>query len=319
MKIQLTSSAKVGKPARAWMTIGTAARLQAFRDLTQQKQYEAREKDNNSRCYWSIFILERAFSCQSNTTERKRSPPSYPSCAPWPPLSQSADPASVDEGVKDSGALTYCIQIISIWGDLSSYLHELRFGKVEKPWLPNSANAQLVLQLYEYEATWSPNHNLRNASLPSRSVPELSMHQEYWTLWAFLQIAFHAVSGVLNHPFIHLVATSGSSRIPKPKHFLQKTVDLALFHCGWVSRLLRTFDIFPFEINDPLVGHFVAATATILWFFQFVRDSKVSKKAREDREKCEQFLERVSVHWPHIAQKVCHCVISPVYHVVVHT
>lgn len=311
---------EVGKPARAWMTIGTAARLQAFRELIQPEPYELTVKDDNSRCFWSIFILERAFSCQLRTIVKKENSPSYPPSAPWPaPLlsniqnDQALELFTVDEGVKDSGALTYCIQIISIWGDLNSYLHELRLGKVEKPWLPNSTNAQLVLQLYEYETTWSPKHNLRNACLSNRTISEFSTHQEYWTLWAFLQVGFHAVSAMLNHPFIHLVATNDSSRAPKPRHFLQKTIDLALFHSGWVARVLRIFDSFPFEINDPLVGHFVAATATILWFFQFVRDRKISSKAREDREKCEQFLERMSAHWPHIAQKVCRDFVYPIF------
>lgn len=87
--------------------------------------------------------------------------------------------------------------------------------------------------------------------------------------------------------------------------YLQQTVDAALYNSSWVARLLRIFDSLPFEIIDPLLGHLVAGTATVLWFFQFTRDSKISLKAKDDLDKCERFLERLSTIWPHLAQKVC--------------
>jgi hypothetical protein len=121
-----------------------------------------------------------------------------------------------------------------------------------------------------------------------------------------MQIGCHATQAILNHPFIHLVATRppGSTRTLKPTLFLQQTVDQAIFHSGWVARLLRIMDDFRFELTNPVIGHMVAATATVFWLFQFVRDTKVSMRAKEDLEKCESFLERMALQWPHIAQKV---------------
>lgn len=122
--------------------------------------------------------------------------------------------------------------------------------------------------------------------------------------WAFMQIAAHAVRAILNHPFLHLVNTHDNSRITKPMAYLQQTVDAALYNSSWVARLLRIFDSLPFEMIDPLLGHLVAGTATVLWFFQFTRDSKISLRAKEDLDKCERFLERLSTIWPHLVQKV---------------
>jgi hypothetical protein len=303
----------VGKPARAWMIIGMANSLQAFRSQSRPQADDARnDEEHNSRCYWSIFILEKAFSHHSGTFGQNENAPDYPPSAPWPPPlcaddtnGTVVDPSDEAEGLKDIGILPHYIELISIWGDVCSYLQEPRPSKAESPWLPDSTGTKLSRQMYECEARLPPRHLLRNVAFPGRSVSELLEHQEYWALWGPMQIAFHAVPSILNHPFLHLVTTHEGNRAPKSRVFLQQTVDTALYNSGWVARLLRIFDNLPFEFTNPLVGHMVAGTATVLWFFQFARDSKVSRQANEDLDQCERFLERMSTKWPHIAQKVC--------------
>ena len=309
----LTTKHTVGKPARAWMIIGMASKLQAFQSLSRPESDDAHDdEEHNSRCYWSIFILEKAFSHHPGTFGKNENAPDYPPSAPWPPPlcvegnnGQVAGPSNGDEGVTDPGILAHYIELISIWGDVCSYLQEPRSNEAESLWLPNSTSTQLSRQMYECEARLSSRHLLRNVAFPGRSASELLEHQEYWAPWVLMQIAYHAVRSILNHPFIHLVTTPDSNRAPKSRVFLQQTVDMALYNSGWVARLLRIFDNLPFEFINPLIGHMVAGTATVLWFFQFARDSKISRQAKEDLDKCERFLERMSTKWPHIAQKVC--------------
>lgn len=323
-----TDNLLVGNPARAFMTIGIASRLQAFRNSNQNLQSFCQIQEDGeaaSRCYWSITILEQAFSprLRHGAFERRQSyANAYPPSSPAPPaigvktnelygqLTRAAPASSIEvdgDGIKDLGIEAYCIRLISIWGDVTAYLLEIQCGKAENSWSPTSTNTQLNFQMHDCETQVASPHLFRHASPLKRSSAELLEHQEYWAPWALMQIASHAIPAILNHPFIHLIATRPHEghRTIRPTFYLQQTVDLALFHAGWVAQLLLIFDHFPFEITNPVIGHLITATATVFWIFQFSRDVAVSVKAKEDLGKCERFLERMAPKWPHLAQKVC--------------
>lgn len=301
------------------MIVGIASTLQAFQtSQTRQTLHDApEEKEIASRCYWSVWILERVFSPQLKLAAIggvQGCTPDYPPSAPSPPPllvgnNTRRERYSATDSLKDIGINGSCILLISLWGDVTAYLREIQSGTTESAWLPNSTNSRLNLNMHEWETQCASAHLFRSLSLLDRSAADLLDHREYWTSWALMQIASHTVSAILNHPFIHLVATraQGGTRTPKPTFFLQQTVDLALFHSGWVAQLLRIFDHFPFELTNPVIGHMIAATATVFWLFQFVQDTKVSMRVKDDLEKCEQFLERMAPEWPHIAQKVGFC------------
>ncbi|KAJ3458906.1 hypothetical protein MRS44_013015 [Fusarium solani] len=89
------------------------------------------------------------------------------------------------------------------------------------------------------------------------------------------------------------------------KRSSDEVIDQALLHTGWVVWLVDMFKDASFEIYNPLLGSIVAAIATIPWLYQFAKDNKVSRKAVEDLDKCEMFLQRLSFTWPHISRKVC--------------
>ncbi|KAE8416583.1 hypothetical protein BDV36DRAFT_310045 [Aspergillus pseudocaelatus] len=299
------------KPARAWMTIGTASRLDTLRRLTRHYTSDPQTEDRSARCHWSVFILEKAFSPQVLDLTSSQDTPDYPLSAPLP----SSLPTYRDENCppdlhvseevnKDLGINAYHIEMVSVWGDLTRYLHGIRSGNVETPWLPESTHAKLSVRLYECEAELPQRHLLRNVCFSKRSIAEIMQQQEYWSPWLAMQMLSHASPAILNHPFIHLVAMRGSRGVPQSRLFLQQTVDLALFHSGWVFQFIQFCENLQYEINDPLIGHAVAATATIPWLFQFARDTKVSKKAYDDLGRCERFLSRISSTWPHISRKL---------------
>lgn len=303
------------KPARAWMAIGTVSRLEALRILTQYDSSDMHHNgDTSSRCHWSVFILTRIFSPQfPDFQEAVETVPGYPLSAPLPPPLPSGsdenylpDLFNPEEMAKDLGINAYYIKMLSIWGKLSLYLHEIRRGKVEAPWSPDSTYTRLNIEVYECEAQLTQQHLFRNAAFSKRSLAELAEQQQYWNPWIAMQFIAHASPALLNHPFIHLVVMRGNHGIPQSRHFLQQIVDQALFHSGWVFRFVQACEDLPFVINDPMIGHLVAATATIPWIFQFASDTKVSKKATEDLGKCERFLSRMATTWPHISQKVHH-------------
>ncbi|KAF5557168.1 hypothetical protein FPHYL_7757 [Fusarium phyllophilum] len=268
-----------GKSSRAWMMISMAAKLESLR-LSESKASGSRQSDDAiSRCHWSIAILESTFTPHCNTLFEVAHAPNYPKSVPRPTAlhgmkTYCADLTDAYEAnVQDVGIVATCLGYISVWGSIISYLRDIRNGANEYPWLATSRHNQLTVKLYELENITSHRHLIRNAPFPDQPPSELSENREYWAPWVLFQVMMHATQAILNNPFVQLVALRRAGRNFQPRSFLQNTVDQALFHAEWVSRL-------------------------------FARDRKVSEKAKENLSICETFLEHLSREWPHIAEKV---------------
>ncbi|OQV05766.1 Fungal Zn2-Cys6 binuclear cluster domain-containing protein [Cladophialophora immunda] len=301
---------KAHKLTRAWMTIGTTSRLASLRQSAPDPgSDEGDQQDAALKCFWSIFILEKTFpACISRLPSISVATLNYPLSAPLPTphpttRNESQPPYfSSEETIKDFGINAYWLDKISLWGDVAVYLHEVRAGKVETPWSSQSTYARLIMKMHECEAKLPQQHLLRNVSLSRRSHSEIAEQDGYWRPWAAMEIISHAAPAILNHPFLHIVAMRSNQGVPQSRLFLQQTVDQALFHAGWVFRLIHICE--DLEQHDPLIGHLVAATATIPLFFQFAKDQKVAQKAKQDLAKGDEYLSRMSGEWPHIAQKL---------------
>lgn len=295
---------------QAWMAIGTLARLEHLRMLTQD-QIDTQDIADSSRCYWSVFILERAFFPQGASLKDTEVPIDYPPSCPVPPsISPPTGPGSSfdiptsGENINDLGINAYLIKITSIWGEIAGYLRKARSGRPEIPWSPESSYVRLNMRLHEYESQIPHSHLVRNLCLSQRLRGEMDELREYWRPWVMMQIISHSSSAMLNHPMIHLFAMKGRTSLSQSSNFLQQTVDQAIFHAGWVFRLVRTCEDLEFEFNDPFIGHLVAATATIPWIFQFAKDRRVSLNAEKDMSTCARLLSQVSSNWPAISLKV---------------
>ncbi|PWY93101.1 hypothetical protein BO94DRAFT_359431 [Aspergillus sclerotioniger CBS 115572] len=295
---------KEGKEAQACMTIGMTSRLQAFRTLL--RNHSSEDGDSmGSRCHWSVCILENIFCPQLSPRPTSRTTPEYPPSAPLPPsLPTDPDLSDSETSPNDLGINAYYIQLISLWGETALYLHNIRSGYTESPWSPDSTYTKLNYKRNEYEFQLAECHLLRNVAFTKRSRTEILEHHEYWTPWISMQIITHASIAILNHPFIHLVALRGNRNVSQPRFFLQQAVDHALFHSGWVFRLIQACETLTFPIHDPLIAHLVAATATISWIFQFAKDKKIADNAREHLAVAETLLTRMATTWPHISHKL---------------
>lgn len=293
------------------MTIGAATRLEMLRGMCRGMTPKDRdESDCIARCYWSTFILERAFSSTytslSSGHHRTPSLPANP-CLPSPIYDGVGDPdtCTLDPDCDDlQGVISPSLRGVSIWGDITTYFDAICRGVTEVPWSSDSKYAQIMVQLQQWELDLAPPHRFENILIKQRLPSELHAYREYWSPWCVMQLASHANLAVVNHPFIHLVALRDRTRKVQPKLFLQQIIDQSLFHTGWVIRLLQTFEEKGLEFSDPLMGHQVAATATIPWLFQFAQDQQIAARAREGLALCEKFLERLATRWPHIHYKL---------------
>ncbi|ENH68902.1 hypothetical protein FOC1_g10000682 [Fusarium oxysporum f. sp. cubense race 1] len=186
---------------RAWMTIGTASRLEALRQARRRHAgCRIPDQDASSRCYWSVFILERIA-------------PEYLSSYPTPPLNfhngHDLDQEDSRAPSKYVGINAHYIRTLMIWTKVVSYLHEIRSGRRETPWLSNSTYAKLNVEILDFDTELYPAHRLKNQGLSGRLHPELSKKQEYWYPWFMVQVASHASLALILEILQSLQATAG--------------------------------------------------------------------------------------------------------------
>ena len=293
------------------MSIGTATRLESIRKLRQHETIDIEEQDENGRCYWSIYMIEAIFF-----PHMPQAPESDPNCKhpsssdPPPPIpldTNDANSLDFDNAVgatNDVGINTHAGRMIAVWSQVACHLHEIRVGKVQIPWLPESTYSKLNLSLFEYEAQFHQKHLMRSLFPFKRQRNEILTYRQYWNPWLTTHVILHASLALLNHPFIHLVALRRNKGIRQSRLFLQQVVDQALFHSGWVFWLIGIFEDLSIDIPNPLIGLAVAATSTIPWLYQFVRNGKVAQKAAQNLAKAQRFLEHLSQTWPCVSHKV---------------
>lgn len=297
------------------MTIGIASRLAMCRGslITEKPRDDGDSGDDESRCYWSVIILELMFgagagispSFDSDLTRYR-----YPLSVPKPQLTRDPDmvdaaplaPGTSDE-VMDVGITAYCIQILTIWSHIVSFMRQMRSSTAEDLSALTSPYHRLVSEFYKFEAMYPQTHRFSHVSFESRSSIELVEQREYWTAWILLQVTYHTARALLNHPILHIVPNRKHKR-PQPASFLQQTVDESILHSGWAVRLFRICDDIGFEINNPFIGHLASITATVHWIFQFSSEKGIAEKARANLVICQQFLGKMSKQWPHLSRLV---------------
>ncbi|KAF5664352.1 hypothetical protein FHETE_7109 [Fusarium heterosporum] len=282
-----------GKLTRAWMSIGNAVRLQSIHVLQPRLAASDDEKDNNDRCSWSTSMIEAAFFPHMPRVPDSDMTRKYPPSAEPPPSipldASEVNALDFDNAVgarEDLGINTHAGRMISVWGQVANHLHQIKMGEVQIPWLPESTYSKLNLTLFEYEAQFHQRHLMRNLFPFKRMPDEIRAYRQYWNPWLTTHLVLHASLALLNHPFVHLVALRHNKG------------------ARWVFWLIGIFEDLSVDISNPLIGLAVAATSTIPWLYQFVRNLKVARKASQNLAKGQRCLERLSKVWPCISSKL---------------
>ncbi|PIA93177.1 hypothetical protein CB0940_05143 [Cercospora beticola] len=324
---------KLQDPTRAWMTIGTAVQLHALQasiipsmkipshdDLSEQAQ-SLSLKSASARVAWCVLLLQRCFF--PNSPEQDYSAPKWIPGLPshsYPHAILAAMGDTLDDVKredKDIGINAYAWEWMAVSGRVIHWIHRLRQQLTATPslrtsvlpaWAEGSSYTLLNNLLFETEARLHPRHLLRHTGpLTTWTSAELEQHRDYWRPWLIMQITSHAIPALLNHPFIHILllrSNGGNDGRYHSRHFMQQVIDQALFHSGWVSRLIAMLRDSGLAICDPFIGHLVMAVATIPWFFQFAEDEKIVSRAVDDLSIAKGFLAGLAEQWPHVGRKL---------------
>ncbi|EXJ80923.1 hypothetical protein A1O3_07211 [Capronia epimyces CBS 606.96] len=295
--------------ARAWMAVGIAARLAICANMSRSEMGRSvTRKSDLSRCYWSIFILDRIHGSSFRALQAISDEtilPEMPPCAKQPRISltlqhvldKAGDSPVVDEN--DNGINSYALQLLSTWGRLMVYLKTIRKGNLEDAWVANSTYQQLKSEMSRFETVFPEAHRFKYARFHERTPDGLSRDRVYWASWIFTQCLYHTIHCTLNHPFLHVVRIHGRQRLRSPS-FLQHATDQAILHSAWVVHVLTLSQERDFTIHDPFIGHMASMVATAQFFLRFSKDDNLAKKASDDFDQLRRFVEDMGQDHPHL-------------------
>ncbi|KAE8312382.1 hypothetical protein BDV41DRAFT_565172 [Aspergillus transmontanensis] len=253
--------------------IATNLAQSMLRDSKTACQKSPALSEDEIRCYWTIFLLDKSF-----TRGKRALYPEIQPIATLPNLAIPKIPPAIADTESSHSNPTSASGVIE-------YSMPMQYDQSEDPWLTSSIYSDIELEFYKFETTLAQMHRFKNVNFSSRSSEEIFQYKEYWSAWLLLQTTFHTGHALLNHPLIH------------------RTIDQALLHSGWTSRLIRIADDIGIQINDPVICHQVVISATVHWVFSFASDSIIAERAISDLDQCRKFVNNVASYWPRFAEK----------------
>lgn len=264
------------------------------------------------RCFWSLFLLERLVKPGSSNLQdaEKRPVPLYPTTNAMIPDSIAGPIVSGPHGIfiaqnscgqtLDTGIMSYAIQLTDIFSKASSYAINCVENKNAPPWLAESEYTKLHSSMEEFESLCAPVHRFNHARFAERHLSELQSNREYWGPWILVQLAYHTIFCVLNHPFL----LSERLRLyPNviPQFFLQTSFELMQVHTDWVLYFVDMLRKKGFRVSDPFLGYCAIITATVCLAHTRAELSEVRKKARSGMSTALSFAQDLAQKWPHLS------------------
>jgi hypothetical protein len=204
----------------------------------------------------------------------------------------------------DLGIVAYAVQLSSIWQQAARYVH--RRGKMGAlpPWSAESEYAKIMARLMEQETQFPYKYRFRPARFAEQTPQDLDQARDFWSLWLLVQMLYHSILCLLNHPLLLSLRLRNFKVTQVPEIFLQHTADLTATHTRWIVHLLELCKEKNFKVTNPFLVHCVAIVATIYLQQSCTDDISVRSEKQDHLQKCLEFLRTIGSSWPYIHQMV---------------
>lgn len=251
--------------------------------------------------YGASFSIMRAFTSEPTKPRYPASHDILCEDTSGAEIRRDQDRTSNDSTSMSIGAC--CSSLLTIWGDVVSYLGQVKEDETLSSWSENSPYQKIVAKLYQFESNIGDTHRIRRARPDLRSSAALEAGREYWAPWLTMQLMYHAVQALIHHPLIHVARTNRCLNARSPS-FLQRTVDQLILHSNWVTKFIDLCTEKDFVVNDPFLAHLTAIVATCYMFFLNSDEPVLARKARQGLDTCYDFVNRFTQDWNHIKYTV---------------
>ncbi|KAF6521681.1 hypothetical protein HZS61_015939 [Fusarium oxysporum f. sp. conglutinans] len=246
-----------------------------------------------SRLFWSIQYL-------SSSCGRPVLLPSIPTSIDAPQMltvetrdslgSCIPAPKATDSGLRETlvDVWSQSLKVCELWSDVRLYVAKCFEGLAKRPWHPGSDYTRLCSRLLEVEMIWPISLSYNATKFPELSPLEVENNRMDWLPWLRVQMTYHTIHCVLNHPSLYTVmAETPKSRLGGDS-FWRASYLKALRHCTWVSRLIRTAEEKNLRLADPFFAQAAAIASTLHLYWTRTNDSQLQASSEHTLD---QFIE----------------------------
>ena len=296
----------------AWLHIGLVTNLARCSGLDQ----ESHEGDltlaleERRRVLWSIYLLNQQYAphnMQLNMLHDIQNP-KYMAPAMDPSREMGIKPPQTPQetGIfsRRGGIWVYMVQMSGLWNEVQHFVSHCASGDTTPPWSVQSGYSMIGAHLMDMETNYPTAHRYDSARFQDQPAEELHRDRPYWSPWLYLQLVYHAVHSVINHPFLYSWRPQDSPQRAVPNTFWKTSSELALVHSTWIVHLIGMISEKNYKLSDPFLGHTVAIAATIHIYYCRAADQTVRESAQRKLETCTDFLSDLASQWPRFQEIV---------------
>lgn len=282
------------------------------RDLLNQSGLDNRsfcltpDMEDIKRLTWSIYILDQTFALPTRAltiTETFQSEYIYlqRTVGNTAKTDSNISPECMsDHSSAAVGMWTCMLQTLGLWKQVRDYVAECAEGRNESPWIASSTCLRICSQLNEIECTLPSQYRYKNANFLDRSKQEIDQDRLFWYAWVNMQMSYHAIHAVLNHPFLYAQKASKHKR--GPNMFWRNSSELALLHSVWITRLTHMLLEQDLLIYDPHFAQLVAIAASLHLYHSYAADEIVRDAALLNLDTCVAYVRHLARSWPSCRQ-----------------
>ncbi|KAM5378161.1 hypothetical protein ACJZ2D_004619 [Fusarium nematophilum] len=194
------------------------------------------------------------------------------------------------------GIWAYMFNIGSLWRDVRLYVFRCTEGVTKAPWQPDSDYTPLYSRLLDLEISWPASLRSEKANFADRTPQEVQENRDYWLPWLRIQVTYHALHSVLNHPFVY--SFRASEQKLGINTFWAASSELALRHSTWIARLIEMARNKDLELADPFFAQAAAIAGTQHLYWANSTDAGLQASALKSLEICKTLIAEMASGWP---------------------
>ncbi|RSM04575.1 hypothetical protein CEP52_006724 [Fusarium oligoseptatum] len=278
-----------------------AKNILQYLTLGHQGQTNSLTAEDYSRLFWSINLIDACYGLPVlvplSATDAHS--PNYSTaqtwkasvgCSPFPQRTQPESEQTLPH------IWSHSVRISSLWGAVRLYISRCFEDAITAPWQPTSDYSTLCSDLLEFETSFPVSLSYNMAKFPERSPQEVQENRSDWLPWLRLQVTYHAIHCVLNHPFLY--SPESSKQRLGSNTFWRGSFEKALRHCTWISRLIRVANEKGLELADPFFAQAAAIAGTLHLYWTRSNDDALKNSATANLEICQGLIVQMAAHWP---------------------
>ncbi|CAK7265840.1 hypothetical protein SEPCBS57363_001783 [Sporothrix epigloea] len=254
-------------------------------------------------------IKAPSFAMQTETTATFRRHAGDVQPAPLLPL----DPPSI--GIRRSGANSerapphitsiwlHMVRSASLWSLVRSYIWRCHQNQQHPPkdprapWHPDSDYTAIHAQLFDMEGAFPVAFRYDASRFMDRPLAELLCHRDFWLPWLKIQVTYHTIHAVLNHPLLYTPRVS-QMRPGGPNWFWKASTDLALLHSTWIARILGMAQNKSLPMSDPFFAYASSVAITLHLYWSRASSLSIRTAAKKYIDVCRSVIAELATHWP---------------------